>query len=521
MTAQKNLEVKGTVLNHPLAELLAEISQSELTGSLRLSHLERKIIIYFDGGDAVFAVSNSRRHRLFHILLREEKIIPSQLSAIPNVANDMELKVTLVQRETFTESEMKKFFAVQVGQILEDALGWDEGNWVFSPLVRINDDIRVTVDLPDLLFPYGRKMPVDKQVRRFKSLQEKFGVRKSLPAHISLLPQEAFVFSRFDGAVHSVGEIKNLTGLSEAETFRTLYILWLGGFLVRQRWNSGFSPENLAAILSARIELKKQAVTPAPVREKAAAEKPSAGDRQTKNAAEKLKDGISLEEYLQRVGNAATYYEILDVSSEADTADIKSAYFGLAKRFHPDLFYRRVEDELHRRIQSAFTKLAQAYETLRKPESREVYDFKLQKEIANLSKRAKSAASGSQTPAEMMEEQAAENFEVGFNLLMEEEYEEAVPYLARAVHLTGGNARYRAYFGKALSANENTYRQAEAEFQAALRIEPDNLDYRLMLAELFVKIGFVKRAEAEIGRILEKSPRNYEALSLLDSLRDK
>ena len=117
--------------------------------------------------------------------------------------------------------------------------------------------------------------------------------------------------------------------------------------------------------------------------------------------------------------------------------------------------------------------------------------------------------------------QAAENFEVGFNLVMEDDYDEAIAYLARAVHLAGGTARYRAYYGKALSANKETYRQAEAELQAALRIEPDNLDYRLMLVNLFIKIGLIKRAEGELTRILEKSPNNYEARSMLDSLLDK
>jgi cytochrome c-type biogenesis protein CcmH/NrfG len=120
-----------------------------------------------------------------------------------------------------------------------------------------------------------------------------------------------------------------------------------------------------------------------------------------------------------------------------------------------------------------------------------------------------------------IEKQASENFEQGFSYLMEENYDEAVQLLARAVHLAGGNARYRAYYGKALTGNKNTYRQAEAEFQAALRLDGDNTDYRLMLGELYVNIGLFKRAEAELQRVLEKAPNNWEARSLLDSLRNK
>ena len=103
---------------------------------------------------------------------------------------------------------------------------------------------------------------------------------------------------------------------------------------------------------------------------------------------------------------------------------------------------------------------------------------------------------------------------------MDEVYDEAIPFLARAVHLAGNNARYRAYYGKALANNKTTQRQAEAELQAALRLE-DNSDYRLMLAELYVQIGLIKRAEGELNRVLEKAPNNWEARSLLDSLQNK
>ncbi|MGI9055765.1 MAG: J domain-containing protein [Pyrinomonadaceae bacterium] len=521
MTTQNNLEVKGTILDHPLAEILAEIAQSGLNGSLKLSHGEQKIVIYCDGGDVIFAASNSRQDRLFHILLREEKILPSELKKFPNFANDIELKINLIKAGILTEKETNELFAVQVRQILQDALEWDEGSWTFSPLVRLKADIRVPLDLPDMLFSYGRKFRAEKIIKRFKSLEGQFSVRREIPIHINLLPSEAFIFSRFDsGAKYSAEDIKNLGGLAEAETLKTLYTLWLGGFLIRQRWRSAFSPESLSAILSAKFELKSKAFAPKPAPEKIVDTKKSSAEQ----LAEKTNDAkpeIAIEEYLEHIENALTYYEILDVSLEAAAPEIKSAYFGLAKRFHPDLFYRRVEDELHRRIQNAFTELAQAYEALRNTESREVYDFRLRKELANLAKRSQTEKNAPQSTAQMLEAQAAENFELGFDLVMEEEYDEAIAYLARAVHLVGGNARYRAYYGRALSVNKETYRQAEAELQAALRLEPDNLDYRLMLVNLFIKIGLNKRAEGELGRILEKTPNNYEARSLLDSLLDK
>ena len=516
MTTQNNFEVNGNILDHPLAELLAEIAQSRLSGALRLSRSEQKIVIYFDGGDVVFAVSNSKNHRLFHLLIRDEKILPPTLKTIPNFSNDQELKTNLLKKELFTKKQIDEFFKLQVENILHDSLEWHEGVWNFSPLVRIKGDMHISFDLPDMLFSYARDLSTDQTRRRFKSLEERFAARKEIPAHINLMPQEAFIYSRLDGASYSVEEIKSLSGLGESETFRSLYILWLGGFLVRQRWSSAFTKEALSAILAAHFEIKSKAYVPQAAKEKVVIEE------QPEEKPQEVKAEVTLEEYLERVERNSTYYEILDVLPEAQTADIKSAYFQLAKRFHPDLFYRRVEDELHRRVQNAFTVLAHAYETLRNTESREVYDFKLRKELADLSKRAKTNSDAApQTPVQKLEDQAAESFEQGFSLLMDEEFEDAIPFLARAVHHAGGNARYRAYYGKALSMNKETYRQAEGELQAALRIEPDNLDYRLMVADLFVKIGLNKRAEGELKRILEKSPNHREARSLLDSLHNK
>ena len=520
MSNQNNFEVNGTLLEHPLSELLAEIAQSNLSGAFRVSRSDQKIVIYFDGGDIVFAASNSKNHRLFHMLIRDEKIFPPQLREIPNFSNDLELKANLLKKEIFTAKQLDEFFAAQVAQILRDTLDWNEGIWNFSPLVRIKAEMHVSFDLADMLFSYARALPNEKIARRFKSLEERFGKRKERPAQISLTPQEAFTFARLDGESHSIEDIKTLSGLSEMETLKSLYVLWLGGFLVRQRWNSAFSRDALAAILAARFELKSKAYDVQTVKEKPAekiVEEKKPEEKPPERAAE-----ITLEDYLERIERKVTYYEVLDVSTEAQTPEIKTAYFQLAKRFHPDLFYRRVEDALHNRIQNAFTVLAHAYETLRNTELREVYDFKLRKELADLERRGKSAASNEpQTPTQILEEQAADSFEQGFTLLMDEEYEDAIPFLARAVHHVGGNARYRAYFGKALSANKETYRQAESEFQAALRLEPENLDYRLMLADLFIKIGLNKRAEGELRRILEKAPNNHEARSLLDSLLNK
>jgi len=97
---------------------------------------------------------------------------------------------------------------------------------------------------------------------------------------------------------------------------------------------------------------------------------------------------------------------------------------------------------------------------------------------------------------------------------------EALPLLARAAHYAPDNARHRAYYAMALSHDHTRRHQAEGEMQAALRIDPQNATFRLMLAEFFIDLGLKKRAEGELKRLLAIFPSNREALDLLHSLKN-
>lgn len=525
MNSQNSLEIKGFLHLSSFAELLTEIAQHNLNGSLRLENEKQKAIIYFDAGEAVFAASNARQHRLFEFVLREKKITTAELSEIKNFTNDLVLRDSLIRQNMLSKREADELFKAQIKEILQVAFGWKRGDWVFSPLVRVKNDIHFTIDLQDMLLDYARELEIESVRRRFKNEQESFAPKPTMPAHINLLPQEAFVFSRFEGNPLTIEEIMNLSGLPEAETYKTIYVLWLTGFLLRQNWNEVFSERNRAAISSAKLALKKSPASVTAVNSEYKNAPPPAEEQpqeitETPEKTEPPKDEISAEEYLKRVESAESYYEILGVALDTDAAEIKAAYFALAKRFHPDLFNRKTDADLHYRIQQAFTEIAQAYETLKTQSSREVYDFKLRKKLESKPK-TKVDISAAEAEAQKKAEQAEQDFEQGLAYLLEEEYEQAIPFLGRAVHAAGDNAKYRAHYGKALAGNKETYRQAEAELQTAVRLDADNADYRLMLVEIYLTIGLVKRAVGELNRLLDVKPNHNAAQALLDSLLKK
>jgi predicted Zn-dependent protease len=172
--------------------------------------------------------------------------------------------------------------------------------------------------------------------------------------------------------------------------------------------------------------------------------------------------------------------------------------------------------DLRKRVQDAFTEMSQAHETLKDEKNRELYDYKMRNE---LKVREQAATSGESVSASHQLMQAAEHFERGFSLLMDDEIEAALPFLARAVYYAPKNARYHAYYGKALATDPKARHKAESEMQAALRIDPNNPTFRLMLAEFFIQMGLKKRAEGELNRLLSIFPSNREAKDLLASLK--
>lgn len=491
---------------------MAEIAQARLNGSLRLADKDKKTILYFKSGRVVFAVSNARSARLFDILLRRNKLTKEDLGQIPDFANDLQFAAFLEEKRFLTKAECDRLFAEQIERIIVDILAWPAGEWTFSSLTRIRDGLSFEVETTRLLLDYGRCMPVEAMLGRFRSLDENFS-RSGLPElSLALKPEEAFVLSRSSEGELSAAGLVSMAAMSEATALHLIYTLWLGGLLIRNNWQAAFSTETARAMRSAKLELKKEATlrvvaSPAPV-ENIPEKNPELPEKETEVV-------ITLDEYLERVENAETHYDILGVDANADVDQLKQAYFGMAKMFHPDK-YHSIGGPILARVQNAFTKLAQAHETLKTPESRDVYDYRMRKEIADREKRR---AGGNVGSADLQVEQAAENFERGFSLLMDDEFEAALPFLARAAHFAPKNARYRAYYGKALSIDSNQRHKAEAEMQAALKLDPNNPTFRILLAEFFIQHNLMKRAEGELNRLLVVFPSNREARDLLAKMK--
>lgn len=245
----------------------------------------------------------------------------------------------------------------------------------------------------------------------------------------------------------------------------------------------------------------------------------------------------NVESFLDRVRVAESYYDVLGVETTAAPEQLKSAYYDIARRYHPDRF-RKKEPALLGRLESAFARITQAYDTLRDEGLRTSYNAKLQarRKTQQLADSAPKATAPSPTgpstptstppdagaPAEprvSLAERAENDFKEGYAAMQQGQSSLAAGLFASAARLVPNEPRYRAYYGQMLAAQERTRRAAEAELQAAIKLDPQNAEYRVMLAQLFRDLGFAVRARGEAERAVAADPNNRKARDLLRELK--
>jgi tetratricopeptide (TPR) repeat protein len=184
---------------------------------------------------------------------------------------------------------------------------------------------------------------------------------------------------------------------------------------------------------------------------------------------------------------------------------------------------------VHARLESAFASITQAYETLTDISQRNTYDARLSaleklRRIGEAAPKAKGSTKDASEVSQIANETgsfAERSFKEGFAALQLGHVETAITHLAAAVQANPRESRYRAYYGRALASTGRSQRLAETELQAAIRMEPNNTSYRLMLAQLYYELAFYRRARSEIERLLELDPNHGPARALLEKLAGK
>ena len=489
----------GQLSEQPLAELMREISAKSLGGRLRLENNRVQVVTYFENGEFVYAASNVRTLRLREYLLKSNLVTEQTLKQFNDRVSDSDVIKVLCAQKLLTPGGAEQIHVKQVSDVLRLALLWTEGTWQFDSRSHLNVAYDLKINVGSLLLDTGRRLPAKFTASRFRNPGEVITPLATPLVYDNLLPAEVFLLSRVDRPT-VLQDLISISGMSEEETLQIVYSLTLGGLLKRENWKSAFRDPQ-----------------PAPQPEP---EKESTPSREQSEV-----DLEQIESFLGHVKNAQTHYEVLDVNWDVSAESLKTVYYQLARRYHPDRF-RRSYPAVVSRLESAFARITQAYDTLRDDGLRASYNSKIEarRKAEQLTDSApkvsqESIAEGEAEPAVSKAARAAEQFKEGIAALELGERKVALGLFASAARAVPNEPRYRANYGRLLAGHERTRRAAEAELTAAIKLDPGNAEYRVILAELYRDLGLKLRAKGEAERAVAADPNHQRARELLRELK--
>ncbi|HET6892373.1 MAG TPA: DUF4388 domain-containing protein, partial [Pyrinomonadaceae bacterium] len=163
--------MNGQLSEQPLGELICEIFQKGISGTLRLQHESARTVIYFDSGQIVYAASNLRELRVGEYLKKQGMVSDKQLSELDK-RPDLSLVSELCTKGIIERKAVEPLIARQVNDVLRVALLWTRGTWEFDDRSRLSDPVRVKLNTSSLLIETTRKMKLDFVKARFSSPSE-------------------------------------------------------------------------------------------------------------------------------------------------------------------------------------------------------------------------------------------------------------------------------------------------------------------------------------------------------------
>ncbi len=205
-----------------------------------------------------------------------------------------------------------------------------------------------------------------------------------------------------------------------------------------------------------------------------------------------------------------SYYEILGINKSARKEEIKNAYFGLVKKFHPDA-NPDLNKDIREKTEEIFTKITVAYETLYDDAKRKEYDSR--DEVEKVKSQVK------------LLYDAEIAYKAGEAFLNQRRYREAQEKFLEAVNLNPEEAAYLGALVWARFLGENDkdriLNDVKKQLEKAIGINPKVAENHYYLGSLYKHLEDLNRAEACFLRAVECNPNYIEAKRELRLLQQR
>jgi curved DNA-binding protein CbpA len=214
------------------------------------------------------------------------------------------------------------------------------------------------------------------------------------------------------------------------------------------------------------------------------------------------------------------YYQILGVTRNAPEKEIKRAYHKLARQLHPD---KASSPEDLKRFEEEFALVSKAYNTLKDPEKRAPYDKTLH---------AEKEAVIAEPPPPAVERKPVEPFadptqrlqiaqkayNRGVQFFKLAEYPRAIEFFEAAIRTYDKEPSFYSKLAQSLLCSHRGFTKAVEACTKAIELDPYNVEYKLILAEVFEAAGSYSLARKSYLDVLKWDTTNEKAKEKLSRI---
>jgi len=533
-----------------LFKLMREIFLGRKSGHLHFTHGKERRSLLIHGGHILHGTSDVVGEHLGDVLVRYGLLEQPELNQATRIVlkERKRLGMVLAEQGLMDTERLSSAVSLHVREILFNVAERGDGSYAFEETATAEGDSAASkLSTVEMILETARRVQDPSVVSRVLGDLDRILVASDNPQlrfqNIALTPKEGFVMSRIDGTL-TAREVYTIIPLPPEDTERSLFVLLCTGAVeyrtagAREAPGSGVRAARAAAAAAAAASTPparpagpappRPATAPPPPAPPVAAAPPPAAVRKE---AEAIQGRQLLEARRQLIVNAhdamatKNHFEFLGVPRTATEAQVKEAYFRLARPLHPDSNRDPGLADLQGKREAAFHRLSQAYETLRDPQKRGRYEADLEARAPRRPPAPTPPPEAAPVPAREVDRSAEaalalESVRQAERLFKEEKYWDAIQLLEPAIPRLERNSRMRAQvlLARAYMKNPNWGRRAEELLQRVVQENGDYADAYVALGNLYRASQLKSRAQAMYRKAVQAQPGHPEALAELAAL---
>ncbi|HEY2946573.1 MAG TPA: protein kinase [Vicinamibacteria bacterium] len=536
-----------------LFKLMREVYLGRKSGHLHFTHGKERRSLLIHRGHILHGTSDVLGEHLGDVLVRYGLLEQPELNQATRIVlkDRKRLGIVLAEQGLMDTERLSSAVSLHVREILFNVAGRGDGSYSFEETATDEGDGAASkLSTVEMILETARRVQDPTVVSQVLGDLDRVLVASDNPQlrfqNIALTPKEGFVMSRIDGTL-TAREVFTIIPLPPEDTERSLFALLCTGAVeyrtagAREAPGSGARAARAAAAAAAASPARPAAPAAPTAPSPAAAAPPPAAPApprtpppaSMKREADAIQGRQLLEARRQLIVNAheamatKNHFEFLGVPRTATEAQVKEAYFRLARPLHPDSNRDPGLADLQDKREAAFHRLSQAYETLRDPQRRGRYEADLEARAPRRRPEPTPPPPSEPTPpvrteADRMTEAALalESARQAEKAFKEEKYWDAIQLLEPAIPRLERNVRVRAQvlLARAYMKNPNWGRRAEELLQRVVQESPDHADAYVALGNLYRASQLKSRAQAMYRKAVQAQPGHPEALAELASL---